>query len=368
MKRAAKVDDNQSEIVAALRKVGCTVLILSSVGRGCPDIAVGRAKQNYFLEIIIFGSEAESSKFGLDDKVGQKMEVVRSAAVVNGKKPAETNTTCICKEQYKDLIWGGKVSCDFRKKVVEICTELWPAKPMEMANGLMAVMKVETDGSFKAHQIMGKTLQDVNSITKDDFYLKKKDGSKTSRAIGLIQFTQAALELVGDFVGGTGFDKLHQVKLNYAKMGEIRQLDKVKKYFSLQPKYNKLKNTPEDIYLLVFGPEGVGKNDSTVLYRENIDAEKYRQNESVDLNKTTRKDDEITRGEILDRYHKSFDEGSKPINKPQKFTCNIAKSTNDKDVTKDIITYHIFANGEIEKHIPKHCCPIKTKIKLTCRS
>ena len=38
--------------------------------------------QNYFLEIIVFGSEAESSKVGLDDKVGQKMEMVRSAAMV----------------------------------------------------------------------------------------------------------------------------------------------------------------------------------------------------------------------------------------------------------------------------------------------
>lgn len=49
--RAAKIDANQNEIVDALRKVGCSVQILSSVGKGCPDILVGRDGRNYLLEI-----------------------------------------------------------------------------------------------------------------------------------------------------------------------------------------------------------------------------------------------------------------------------------------------------------------------------
>lgn len=40
MRRAAKVDRNQAEIVAALRKVGCSVLSLSAIGNGCPDLLV----------------------------------------------------------------------------------------------------------------------------------------------------------------------------------------------------------------------------------------------------------------------------------------------------------------------------------------
>lgn len=40
MRRAAKVDDNQKEIVAALRAAGCGVLDLSAVGKGCPDLLV----------------------------------------------------------------------------------------------------------------------------------------------------------------------------------------------------------------------------------------------------------------------------------------------------------------------------------------
>ncbi|UMO77901.1 nuclease [Acinetobacter phage Cato] len=49
--RAAKIDANQNEIVAALRKIGCTVQILSSVGKGCPDILVGYRGRNFLLEI-----------------------------------------------------------------------------------------------------------------------------------------------------------------------------------------------------------------------------------------------------------------------------------------------------------------------------
>ena len=41
MRRAAKIDENQPEIVDALRAMGCSVTILSAVGNGCPDILVG---------------------------------------------------------------------------------------------------------------------------------------------------------------------------------------------------------------------------------------------------------------------------------------------------------------------------------------
>lgn len=51
MRRAAKVDDNQNEIVAALRKVGASVQPLHAVGQGCPDILVGFRRQNYLIEI-----------------------------------------------------------------------------------------------------------------------------------------------------------------------------------------------------------------------------------------------------------------------------------------------------------------------------
>lgn len=193
---------------------------------------------------------------------------------------------------------------------------------MEMASGLMAVMKVETSGSFKAHQIMGKSLKDVNTITKDDFWLTtidKKTGKekKTSRAVGLIQFTQAALEAIGEFTGGSGFDKLHEVKVKFAKMGEIKQLDYIKKYF--ENSKDKIK-TPEDIYLHVFAPSGVGKSDNYELYKKG--STEYAQNKSVDIENKGKKygdDGVIQRVEILERYRTSVSEGS--ANKVKTFTC-----------------------------------------------
>ena len=51
MRRAAKTDDNQAEIVAALRKIGATVQPLHAIGQGCPDILVGWRGMNTILEI-----------------------------------------------------------------------------------------------------------------------------------------------------------------------------------------------------------------------------------------------------------------------------------------------------------------------------
>lgn len=51
MRRAAKVDRNQAEIVAALRAVGASVQPLHAVGQGCPDLAVGFRGTIYFLEV-----------------------------------------------------------------------------------------------------------------------------------------------------------------------------------------------------------------------------------------------------------------------------------------------------------------------------
>lgn len=51
MRRAAKVDRNQAEIVKALRRFGCTVQPLHTIGKGCPDLLVGRCGRNILLEV-----------------------------------------------------------------------------------------------------------------------------------------------------------------------------------------------------------------------------------------------------------------------------------------------------------------------------
>ncbi len=51
MRRAAKVDDNQPEIVAAFRQMGCQVQPLHAVGSGCPDLAVSTSGRTYMVEV-----------------------------------------------------------------------------------------------------------------------------------------------------------------------------------------------------------------------------------------------------------------------------------------------------------------------------
>lgn len=52
MRRAAKVDENQAEIVRCLRKLGASVEpALARCGSGCPDILVGYQGRTYVLEV-----------------------------------------------------------------------------------------------------------------------------------------------------------------------------------------------------------------------------------------------------------------------------------------------------------------------------
>lgn len=51
MRRAAKVDANQEQIVAALRAVGATVQTLAAVGKGVPDLLVGYQGKTLLLEV-----------------------------------------------------------------------------------------------------------------------------------------------------------------------------------------------------------------------------------------------------------------------------------------------------------------------------
>lgn len=50
MRRAAKVDANQDQIVVALRAAGASVNSLAPVGKGLPDLLVGFRGTNYLLE------------------------------------------------------------------------------------------------------------------------------------------------------------------------------------------------------------------------------------------------------------------------------------------------------------------------------
>ena len=50
-RRAARVDDNQSDIVKVLEQMGCTVVSLAAVGKGVTDLLVGVSGKNLIIEV-----------------------------------------------------------------------------------------------------------------------------------------------------------------------------------------------------------------------------------------------------------------------------------------------------------------------------
>ena len=51
MRRAAKVDANQDQIVEALRTAGATVQTLAAIGKGVPDLLVGHRGKTILIEV-----------------------------------------------------------------------------------------------------------------------------------------------------------------------------------------------------------------------------------------------------------------------------------------------------------------------------
>lgn len=87
MRRAARVDDNQGEIVAALRAAGCSVTSLASVGKGCPDLVVGRNGVNYLLEVKD-GKKPPSKRRLTEDEKAWHNAWMGQVSVVNGIEEA----------------------------------------------------------------------------------------------------------------------------------------------------------------------------------------------------------------------------------------------------------------------------------------
>lgn len=51
MRQKAKVDDNQAEIVKALRDAGASVAVTSAQHKGFPDLVVGYKGKTFLLEV-----------------------------------------------------------------------------------------------------------------------------------------------------------------------------------------------------------------------------------------------------------------------------------------------------------------------------
>jgi len=85
--RRAKVDDNQPEIVAALRKAGASVQHLHAVGQGCPDLAVGFRGENFLIEVKD-GSKPPSARGLTDAQLRWKILWAGQYAIANNVQEA----------------------------------------------------------------------------------------------------------------------------------------------------------------------------------------------------------------------------------------------------------------------------------------
>lgn len=168
--------------------------------------------------------------------------IVGSAGVGSG---SGNSGSCVCKDY--DLIWGNKVSCDFRKRVVAVSKNLGlPQEKNEGANWLMAIMALETNYTFSPR---------IGSFNKNP------DETARYKYIGLIQFGKAAATSVGT-------TRTHLMSLSAEK-----QLDYVEKYYQ-QSQFQNLLTNKTALYLAVNYPNATNKASQRnyVVYDSTKDA------------------------------------------------------------------------------------------------
>jgi hypothetical protein len=51
VRRAARIDDNHTDVVSALRKIGATVQSLATIGGGCPDLLAAHHGTLFLFEV-----------------------------------------------------------------------------------------------------------------------------------------------------------------------------------------------------------------------------------------------------------------------------------------------------------------------------
>lgn len=66
--RGNRIDRNQNEIVSALRKLGFSVAITSMLGKGFPDIVVGKNGRNWLFELKDNEKSPSQKKLTIDEE------------------------------------------------------------------------------------------------------------------------------------------------------------------------------------------------------------------------------------------------------------------------------------------------------------
>lgn len=166
------------------------------------------------------------------------------------------------------LVWGQKVSKEFKEKVIAIAQRLG-TKP----DYLMAIMAFETGGTFDPAQ--------------------RNLGNPKSGPVGLIQFTELGVKSIGT------------TKEALLKMSGVEQLDYVEKFLN-HKSYMGLSKL-EDLYAAVHWPVAVGHDVGYVMYSKHAGAagRNYRSNSGLDANK----DGKVSLKEAAAKVQKKLGEG-----------------------------------------------------------
>ncbi|MBC9913524.1 peptidoglycan DD-metalloendopeptidase family protein [Chitinophaga varians] len=187
----------------------------------------------------------------------------RSTAVIERVSVSQDESAC------QSLVWGSKVSCAFRKKVISIARKL-QADP----NHLMTCMAFETGGSFLPHLLNGYKPGTTPAVEK------LTEGVLAEHAVGLVQFTQTAVDHINNRW------KLKTTKKKLSQMSAEEQLDYV--YHYLREFRGRLKSL-EDFYLTILKPESVGKTEDHIVFSEEQDITNkrswYKKNKGLDIDK-----------------------------------------------------------------------------------
>jgi Mg-chelatase subunit ChlD len=207
------------------------------------------------------------------------------------------------------LSWGGKVDQAFREKVLAIAENV-----ETKADFLMAVMAFETGETFSAAV-----------------------ENPQSGAVGLIQFTQVAINDLNQYYG------IELTKDILRNMPALEQLEYVEKWFSMWQTRKQLDTYYlEDLYMAVFAPAGIGKAPGYVLYES--PAVEYTQNAGLDADG----DGKITVREAALRIRNMLQRGLEPGNVfPGSTVVNDASNTYAEHLTGNEDLYSLYLPSNI---------------------
>ncbi|MDQ0594784.1 hypothetical protein QFZ37_003153 [Chryseobacterium ginsenosidimutans] len=328
--------------------------------------------QSYFIEVIPLDVSAESKKFGLTDEK-QRLEVLKSAAVVNAaKQEAVKKGECFCNRDFEEK--------DVRKlvKLLKGSETIWEGQ------ALRGGKRAECDISDKSFVSLTKELNNVfkryniNTCTRKMHFLAQV--CEETGVFALSEETKSKYASSKSLYKGRGVIQLTGVKAKGSKLYDLP--GPYQNYSDYTRDQNVVKN-PSIVannvhYCIDSGGWSWSANAKAPSFKE---SKKDLQSTKDKKKRLREKYKEIlgkTPNEIADYVDKyqleigkvinGFHENTDPINQVtrklyytllkdnffefRKYHENIVEKKKEK-INDEIVNYHIFSDGNIEKHIPK---------------